>query len=424
MYDWANSAFATSIMAAILPIFFRNIAAGHLTENHLATSFWGYTSAVAMLCTAVLSLTLGPISDYASSKKRFLSTFTLIGITATAMLTWTGYGDWIWVALFFVVGSIGFSGSEVFYNSLLPHIAPKGLIHRISSMGYLMGYLGGGILLLVHVAAIMWLPKTTLPNGETAPLAAMRFSFFSVALWWAFFSIPLFRHVPEPPGQNGINGHNPFHIAKKRLTTTFKEIRQYKQLFIFLLAFWLYNDGISTFIKLCAAYGDEIGIEIMDLVGALVLVQFIAIPATFGFGRLAEKIGAKKSILIGLTVYFFVTFGAYKMTSALHFWILAGIVGLVQGGTQALSRSLFASMIPKQKSAEFFSFYNISGKFAGIFGPAIFGLVSQLARSSRAGALTLLFFFGTGGILLWFVKTDPVTSKKDSTQPLEFPPGK
>jgi len=408
MYDWANSAFATSIMAAILPIFFRHVAAGHLTENHLATSFWGYTSAIAMLCVAVLSLILGPISDYASSKKRFLSTFTLVGIGATAMLTWTGYGDWIWVALFFIFGSIGFSGSEVFYNSLLPHVAPEGMIHRISSRGYLVGYLGGGILLVIHVAAIMWLPKSTLPNGETVPLTAMRLAFFSAALWWALFSIPLFRHVPEPQGQNGIHGHHPFQIARQRLTTTFKEIRQYKQLFIFLLAFWLYNDGISTFIKLCTAYGDEIGIGTMDLIGALVLVQFIAIPATFGFGKLAEKIGAKKSILIGLAVYFFVTLGAYKMTMALHFWILAGIVGLVQGGTQALSRSLFASMIPKTKSAEFFSFYNISGKFAGIFGPAIFGLVSQLAKSSRAGTLTLLIFFGLGGLLLWRVKINPV----------------
>jgi len=408
MYDWANSAFATSIMAAILPIFFRNIAAGHLTENHLATSFWGYTSAIAMLCAAVLTLILGPLSDYASSKKRFLSTFTLIGIIATAMLTWTGYRDWIWVALLFIFGSIGFSGSEVFYNSLLPHVAPKGMIHRISSQGYLTGYLGGGILLVMHVAAIMWLPKTILPNNESVPLMAMRLSFLSVAIWWALFSIPLFRHVPEPLGQNGMNGGHPLRIAKERLTTTFKEIRQHKQLFIFLLAFWLYNDGISTFIKLCTAYGDEIGIGTMDLVGALVLVQFIAIPATFAFGRLAEQIGAKKSILIGLGVYFLVTIGAYKMTTALHFWILAGIVGLVQGGTQALSRSLFASMIPKKKSAEFFSFYNISGKFAGIFGPAIFGFISQLAKSSRAGTLSLLFFFGLGGFLLWRVKFDPV----------------
>lgn len=404
MYDWANSAFATTVMAAVLPIFFRNVAAVTLPEahHHLATSVWGYTTAIAMLAVAVLSLTLGPLSDYGSSKKRFLAAFIGLGTLSTSLLTLTGVGDWIWVSLFFILGNIGYAGSEVFYDSMLPHIAPPGQIDRISTRGYALGYVGGGILLVLNIGMIWFLPKTFIStNQDSVPVLGMQLSFLSVAIWWGLFSIPLFRHVPEPQGvRSGLAGENPLGIAGRRLSTTFREIRRYKQLFLFIIAFWFYNDGIGTIIKMATAYGDEIGIGTMDLVGALLMTQAVGIPCTLAFGKLAGRISSKRAIFLGLGIYIIITVGGYFMTQAIHFWILAFLVGLVQGGTQGLSRSLYASMVPKEKSAEFFSFYNISGKFAGVMGPAIFGLTGQLARTSRLGILSLILFFVVGGILL------------------------
>lgn len=410
MYDWANSAFPTTVMAAVVPIFFRKIAASSLTygQYNLATSIWGYTASFAMLLVAVLSLILGPVADYASSKKRFLAIFTIIGIFGTFSLSLTGINDWIWIVIFFIFGNIGFAVSEVFYNSILPHIAVDSEMDRISTKGYAWGYLGGGILLAVNVAMIYFFPKQTLiPSGPKIPILGMRLSFISAALWWGIFSTPIFRIVPEPLGQQrGLLGENPFHIALKRLSATFNEIRSYKQLFLFLIAYWFYNDGIGTIMKMATAYGDEIGIGTLDLIGALLVTQIVGIPCSILFGRLAKLWHAKKAILLGLGIYILISFGGYFMTRAIDFWILAFLVGLVMGGTQALSRSLFASMIPPEKSAEFFSFYNISGKFAGVAGPAIFGFVGYLFQSSRVGILSLLFFFITGGILLTRVRVE------------------
>jgi UMF1 family MFS transporter len=250
----------------------------------------------------------------------------------------------------------------------------------------------------------------------------MRLSFLSVGLWWGLFSIPLFRHVPEPKGvQIGLTGENPIGIAVNRLSKTFKEIRQYRQLTLFIAAFWLYADGIGTIIKMAIAFGDEIGISTLDLVGALLLTQVLGIPFTLGFGKLAGRIGAKKGILLGLCVYTGVTIGGYFITEAIHFWILALFIGLVQGGTQALSRSLYGSMVPKKKSAEFFGFYNISGKFAGVAGPAIFGLVGQLTQTSRLGILSLILFFIAGGLLLLKVDVEEgrkIADRENSTNEL------
>jgi len=409
MYDWANSAFYTTVMAAVLPIFFRQIAAANLSQyqHQFATSVWGYTSAVAMIGVAVLSLIFGPVSDYSGSKKRYLAVFTAFGAVSTSLLALTGSGDWLWVSLLFIIANIGCAGGDVFYNGLLPHIARPGEIDRVSTRGYALGYIGGGLLLAVNIGMIFFLPKTTLASGKTVPLLGMQLSFLSVGIWWIVFSIPLFRRVPEPPRiKKGVPGENPVKISMRRLSATFHDIRKYKQLFLFLVAFWFYNDGIGTIIKMATAYGDEIGIGTLDLIGALLLVQMVGIPLSLLFGRIAGWIGAKESILMGLGIYTLISVGGFFMTKAIHFWILAFMVGLVQGGTQGLSRSLYASMIPKAKSSEFFSFYNISSKFAGIAGPAVFGLTSQFTRNSRLGILSLVFFFIVGGILLILVDVE------------------
>jgi UMF1 family MFS transporter len=258
-----------------------------------------------------------------------------------------------------------------------------------------MGYLGGGILLAINLAMIMLAP------GHLTALMT-RISLASVAIWWLVFTIPLWRNIPEPPRQvfQGEMGSNPVRAGFQRLAETFREVRKYGELFKFLLAFWLYNDGIGTIIKMATIYGNEIGIGQNDLIGALLMVQFVGIPFAFAFGWLAKKIGTKNSIYLSLSIYTIITISAYFMSTAIHFWILGFGVALVQGGSQALSRSLYGRMVPKSQSAEFFSFFSVSGKFAGIFGPLIFGLVSQLFGNSRLGIISLIVFFISGALLL------------------------
>ncbi|HHS12864.1 MAG TPA: MFS transporter [bacterium] len=407
LYDWANSAFVTSLMAALLPIYFREVAAAPAQPRYLATSLWGYTAAFSMLLTTIVALLLGPVADYASRKKRFLAVFTGIGVAASLLLACTGYGDWIWVALLYLLGTAGFAGSEIFYDSLLPHICRPDRIDQVSTRGYAAGYVGGGLVLALNIGLIMLLPTRQLPDGLYAPVTGMKISFLIVGLWWALFSIPLFRRVPEPPGvQAGLQGRSPFRVARSRLFETFREIRRYRELFVFIIAFWFYNDGIGTIIKMATAYGSEIGISYLDLIGALLLTQIIGVPCSLLFGRLAGQVGARNGILTGLAVYTLISVGGFFMRSALHFWILAGMVGCVQGGTQALSRSLFGSMVPGDRSAEFFGFYTISGKFSGIAGPALFALAGQLFGTSRFGILSLVFFFVAGGIILLTVNVE------------------
>jgi UMF1 family MFS transporter len=394
MYDWANSAFATTIMAAVLPIYYRAIAEPTLSGNQI-TSYWAYTNSIALLLIAIISPILGAMADFKGQKKRYLTIFALFGIIATAFMFFLTTGDWLMASILFILGNIGFAGANVFYDSLLPHIAKKNDIDQISTRGYAMGYVGGGILLAVNLAMIMLSP-------EHLTGLMTRISLASVAVWWLIFTIPLWKRVAEPPRQvfKGEMDSNPFKAGFNRLGETFKEIRKYGDLFKFLVAFWLYNDGIGTIIKMATIYGDEIGIGQTDLIGALLMVQFVGIPFAFAFGWLAKKIGTKNSIYISLGVYTLISIAGYFMSTALHFWILGLAVAMVQGGAQALSRSLYGRMVPKAQSAEFFSFYSVSGKFAGIIGPLVFGLVSQLFGNSRLGIVSLIIFFISGALLL------------------------
>jgi UMF1 family MFS transporter len=394
MYDWANSAFATTIMAAVLPVYYAQVAGATLGGNR-ATVYWAYTSSISLLVAALLSPILGAIADFRGSKKRFLSIFMLIGVAGTALLYLVKTGDWLMASIFFVIGELGFAGSLVFYDSLLPHITTPDTIDQVSSRGYAMGYLGGGILLAINLAMIMLAP------GEMSGLMT-RLSFLSVAVWWFVFSIPILRWVPEPPNRvlRGEEGKNPVSVSFRRLARTFRDIRHYRELFIFLVAFWFYNDGIGTIIKMATIYGAEIGIGQTALIGTLLMVQFVGIPFTFAFGWLAKKIGTKRSIYLSLLIYTAICIMGYFMSKSWHFWVLGFTVAIVQGGSQALSRSLFGRLAPKSKSAEFFGFFSVSEKFAGIMGPAIFGLVGQIMGNSRLAIISLVIFFIIGMILL------------------------
>ena len=396
LYDWANSAFATTIMAAVLPVFYSSVAAADLSKT-TASSYWGYTNTIAMLIVAFTAPVLGALADHSGMKKKFLAAFAALGILSTAGLIGVGRGDWLMASSLYILGMVGFSGGNNFYDSLLPHVAGDQEIDRISSWGYAMGYLGGGILLVFNLTMILKPQFFGLPNAEWGT----RYSFLTVSIWWALFTIPLLKNVSEPPvvpiaGESA----NPLRASLQRLSLTFHNIRRHREAFKFLMAFWLYNDGIGTIISMAVIFGAEIHIAQEHLIGSILAVQVVGVPFSVLFGKIAGKIGAKNAILAGLVIYTGIAIGGYFIQTALHFWILAIFVGFVQGGTQALSRSLFGTLIPKSRSAEFYSFYDVSSKFAGIIGPAVFGIVGQMAGSSRLSIVSLIVFFVVGGLIL------------------------
>jgi MFS transporter, UMF1 family len=409
MYDWAASAMQTTIMVAVFPIYFVKVAGTGLVEGG-ATQRLATVNTIALVIIALLSPVLGAVSDFRAAKKRFIAGFQAIGVAAVAGLFLVHTGDIGLASWLFILSLIGVTGSFVFYEALLPHIARPNEIDRISTAGYAMGYVGGGILLALNLAWIQkpaWFGLPAHPGmTETEATLPARLAFVSVALWWVIFSVPLFRRVPEPPARLEPDerwGENPVRVALERLSETFRELRGYRQAFLMLLAFLIYNDGIQTIIKMATAYGTELGIGQSALIGAILLVQFVGIPCSFLFGTLAGRIGAKRSLFLGLLVYTIISILGYFMKTATHFYILAGLVGLVQGGTQALSRSLFASMIPHHKSGEFFGFWSVFEKFAGIFGPLIFAGTIAATGSSRNAILSVIAFFAVGAAILVFV---------------------
>ncbi|HEV8455544.1 MAG TPA: MFS transporter [Gemmatimonadales bacterium] len=412
MYDWAASAMQTTIMVAVFPIYFVKVAGSGLAESG-ATQRLALVNSLALVFIALLSPILGAISDYRAAKKRFLALFMGIGVGAVLAMFFIHHGDLDLASVLLTVSLIGVAGSFVFYEALLPHVARPGEIDRLSTAGYALGYFGGGVLLAFNLAWIQRPDWFGLPHGpglsEEQATLPVRLAFVSVAVWWVVFSLPLFRKVPEPPAllePDERRDENPVKMAFVRLAESFRELRSYRNAFLLLLAFLIYNDGIQTIIKMATAYGTEIGIGQSALIGAILLVQFVGIPCSFLFGMLAHRIGAKRALFLGLMAYTAISLLGYFMKTAFHFYVLAGLVGTVQGGTQALSRSLFASMIPRHKSGEFFGFFSVFEKFAGIFGPLIFAGTIAATGSSRNAILSVIIFFAVGALLLWPVNVE------------------
>jgi MFS transporter, UMF1 family len=412
MYDWANSAFMVVIITAIFPIYFASVAAAGLSPTE-ATYRFTIATTIGLAFIALLSPLLGAIADYAAAKKKLLGLFLVLGAGSTGMMFFIERGDWLLASILFILANIGANGSFVFYDALLPHIARPDEIDRASTSGYAMGYLGSGMLLALNLA---WIQKPEwfgLPHGTglSASQATLptRLAFLSVAIWWVLFSIPLFRRVSEPPrvlDPGEVPAKNPLAAAWNRMIETFRQLRGYRQAFLMLIAFLIYNDGIGTIIRMATIYGTEVGIGRGPLIASILLVQFVGVPFAFLFGNLAGRIGTKQAIFLGLIVYGGISVLGYFMTNATHFLILALLVGMVQGGTQALSRSLFASMIPKHQSGEFFGFFAVFEKFAGVFGPAIVAAVISVTGSTRISILSVIAFFVAGGWLLLMVNVE------------------
>ncbi len=413
MYDWANSAMVTTIIAAIFPIFFEETAVSSGLSRDKAAQYFATASTVGMIIIAMLSPILGALADARPIKKKMLGWFLGLGVGSVAAMFFIQQGQWVFAATLFVLANIGANGSFVFYDALLPHIAEPHEVDRVSTAGYALGYLGGGILLVFNAAWIVHPEWFGLPSGKglTSSQATLpaRLAFVSVAVWWVFFSIPLFLKVPEPSSKAiGIAkpAMHPVSEAIARLKITIREIRGFRQGCLMLIAFLIYNDGIGTIFRMATIYGKSIGIKSDAMIAALILVQFVGIPFAFAFGVLAGRIGAKTSILFGLLVYVGISVLGYFMTSSTHFFMLAILVGMVQGGTQALSRSLFARLIPRHRSGEFFGFFAVVEKFAGIFGPMLFALSIYITGTTRSAILTVIPFFVVGGAMLLMVDVE------------------
>jgi MFS transporter, UMF1 family len=404
MYDWANSAFQTTIVAAVFPIYFHKVAADGLSAA-TATSRFAWATTIAILIVAIIAPLLGAIADYAAIKKKLLAVFLGIGVVSTFAMYWIERGDWMFALVLFVVGNVGVAGSIVFYESLLPHLVTQAELDRVSSAGYAVGYLGGGALLAINLLMIQKPALFGIPDAGIAT----RLSLASVALWWLVFSIPLFRRVPEPARRLETDEKPQGSVlatGARRLVETFHELRRYRQAFLLLVAFLLYNDGIQTIVRMATTYGSELNIDESAMILALLITQFIGVPFAFLFGSLAGRIGAKRAVFAGLAVYAGITVLGYYMRTATQFLALAVLVGMVQGGTQALSRSLFASMIPRHKSSEFFAFFGVFERYAGILGPAVFAWVVEHSGTSRNAILSVILFFVIGGAILIFVDVD------------------
>ncbi len=399
-YDWANSAFITTVMVAFFPIFFREYWANDLPSEDI-TLHLGTANALASLSIMLLAPFLGTVADQGGIKKPMMAGFVTLGVCATLGLTMVGESQWQWAMFAFVLAVVGFLGANIFYDALLVDVAEEKDFNRVSALGYGLGYLGGGLLFALCVLLTLKPEWFGLAND----IAAVRWAFGVTAVWWALFSIPLWWWVRERVPVQAVRPPV-FTLLRQsvaQLRDTFRHIRQLRVVWLFLLAYWFYIDGVDTVILMSVDYGKALGFASDSLITALLITQFIAFPAALAFGWIGNRIGAKRGILVGLAGYVVITVMASQMTEAREFYLLAGAVGLVQGGVQALSRSLYASLIPQDQAAEFFGFYNMLGKFAAILGPLLVAWVGVLTNSPRLGLLAVLLLFGIGAWLLWKV---------------------
>lgn len=399
LYDWANSAFATTVMAGFFPVFFKLYWSSGTSATE-GTFALGIANSAASLLVAVVAPVLGAIADRGSAKKRFLALFTFIGAVMTSGLWFVAQGDWAMAVLLYVGGSVGFFGSLIFYDSLLVSVAPRAKWDSVSSLGFGLGYLGGGLLFVVNVLMSQMPGLFGLPDAA----AAVKLSFVTVGLWWAAFSIPLFLWVEEPREGGNLPAFQAVKAGWDQLAETLRHLGSQKQILLFLLAYWFYIDGVDTIIKMAVNYGTDLGLDSSALIGALLLVQFVAFPAALAYNWMGSKVGIKAAILVGIGAYIVITIFAYFLKDVTGFFVLAVCVGLVQGGIQALSRSAFARLVPPEKSGEYFGFFNMFGKFATIIGPFLLGLVTQLSGDSRLGILSVILLFLAGGATFLFVK--------------------
>jgi UMF1 family MFS transporter len=399
LYDFGNSAFSTIVMAGFFPVFFKEYWNAGL-ETADSTFRLGMANSLASLLIVLMAPVLGAIADSLSRRKAMLFCFAFLGILMTGGLYLVGQGDWLAAATLYVLAMVGFSGSNVFYDALLPFVCNSDDVDQTSALGFSLGYFGGGLLLAINVLMSIYPGWFGFVDAE----AVIRFSFLVVSLWWLLFSLPLMFLVEEPGRNHEERPENIIREGFSRIWHTLHEVRALRHVWMFLVAYWLYIDGVDTVIRMAVDYGLSLGFSYNSLIMALLITQFVGFPAAIAFGWLGGRFGPKAGILLGLSIYVVVTLWASMMHSALEFYALAFLIGLAQGGVQALSRSMYARMIPPERTAEFFGFYNMLGKFAAIIGPLMVGWVGVVSGSHRVGILSLLVLFVLGAALLMRVE--------------------
>ena len=397
-YDWANSAYTLIVVTAILPLYFKSSATQAGIDAATSTAYWGYANSFSTLIVSILAPILGTIADFKGFKKRFFIIFATLGVIFTLMLAVVPSDQWLVILICFIVTSIGFTGANIFYDAFLVDVTSEERMDRISANGYALGYVGSIIPFVISIALIMTAQLNILPLSVTI---ASQIAFVITALWWGFFTIPMLKNVEQRYYAERVP--NPVSTSFKKLYSTFKNIKAYKPLFIFLIAYFFYIDGVHTVINMSTAFGSDLGISSTTLLIILFMTQVVAAPFTVLFGKLGGKYSEKTMIIVGIFVYIIVCFYAYFLDSALDFWILAMLVGTSQGGIQAMSRSYFAKLVPKESSNEFFGFYSIFGKFAAIIGPLLVGVTAQYTGNTNSGVFSLVILFIIGAIILLYV---------------------
>jgi MFS transporter, UMF1 family len=394
-YDWASSAYSIIISTAVFPIYYKAAATNAGVSSANSTAYLGYTISIATFILAMLGPILGTIADYQGYKKRFFSFFFTLGMGFTALLAFIPSEQWLLLLICYTLAAIGFSGTNIFYDAFLVDVTTEERMNRISARGFGFGYIGSTIPFMISIAIIVLAQSELIPLSTTT---ASKIAFIITAVWWGLFSIPLFKNVHqryyirrEP---------NPVFNSFKRLFQTLKEVRKHRALFLFLLAYFFYIDGVGTIITMSTAYGTDLGISSTSLLIILFVTQVVAAPFAILYGRLSERFTGKKMLYVGIIIYMGVCIYAYFLDTTMDFWILAMLVATSQGGIQALSRSYYAKLIPKEKANEFFGFYNIFGKFASIMGPLLVGVTAQVTGNSSSGVFSLVILFIIGILIL------------------------
>lgn len=398
LYDWANSAFATVVLVGFFPLLFRDYWGAGL-DDAAANLRLGWANSLTGVVIILTAPVLGAVADQAGRRKLFLAGFATLGVVATLLLAGVPAGDWVSAAGLFVAATVGFMGANVFYDALLTGIAEPARWHTVSGFGFALGYLGGGLLFLGCALVAMQPERYGFDGRSEAALAGIA----ATGIWWAVFALPLFRYVPEPP-RAGERGRRAWGQGLRQLRATFRDIGRYRPVVVFLVAYWLYIDAVHTVMRMAVAYGDSIGFGHGDLISALLVVQFVGFPAAIAYGHLGERFGARRGILLGLAVYTAICVWGFFLNALWEFYAIAVLVGLVQGGVQSLSRSLYAQLIPTAASGEFFGFYNLMGKFATLIGPPLFGLAGHWLGDVRYSMLSLILLFAAGAVMVTRVR--------------------
>lgn len=411
LYDWANSAFATTVMAAFFSIFFSSYWS--LDQDSSVTTFWlGIANSLESLVVAILAPVLGAVADSGGYRKRFLVFFSFLGALLTGTLAMVHAGAWLAAMFVYVIACVGFAGANIFYDALLPAVASEKKVDFVSALGYSLGYIGGGLLFLINV--LMYLFPAVFGLPDDGGVAAVKASFVMVAVWWIVFTIPLMLFVKEDAPVRRLSAGQAVRKGFGDVVYTLRSLRRLRMTGLFLVAFWCYIDGVDTIIRMAVDYGTSLGFPSESLIVALLITQFVAFPAALAYNIFGRKIGQKKAILVAISAYAVISCIGFFMTNVIQFYVLACMIGLFQGGIQALSRSYFTRFVPSGMEAQFFGFYNMLGKFAAIIGPMLVGVVTLLTGSHRAGILSLVILFLVGGILLHRVDEDEAVRAREA----------